>query len=107
MPMRRNAATPGLLPQPEDILEDCTLGGAKAVRQLQSIGSLEVGKKADLLVVNTQRAHLVPSGRIISTWIHNGQPSDIESSSLPGFFGSALRFSLSTRPIMGAAYRPP
>jgi 5-methylthioadenosine/S-adenosylhomocysteine deaminase len=83
--MRRNDATPGLTPQPEDILEDCTLGGAKAVRQ-KNIGSLEVGKKADLLVVNTQRAHLVPSGRIVSTWIHNGQPSDIESSMVDGAF---------------------
>jgi cytosine/adenosine deaminase-related metal-dependent hydrolase len=84
--MRRNDATPGLSPQPEDILEDCTLGGAQAVRQQKSIGSLEVGKKADLLVVNTQRAHLVPSGRIVSTWIHNGQPSDIESSMVDGKF---------------------
>lgn len=84
--MRRNDATPGLLPQPEDILEDCTLGGAQAVRQRASLGSLDVGKKADLLVVNTQRAHLVPSGRIVSTWIHNGQPSDIESSMVDGKF---------------------
>ena len=84
--MRRRDATPGLLPQPEDILEDATVGGAQAVRQQKSIGSLEVGKKADLLVVNTQRAHLVPSGRIVSTWIHNGQPSDIESSMVDGRF---------------------
>jgi cytosine/adenosine deaminase-related metal-dependent hydrolase len=84
--MRRNDVTPGLVPQPEDILADCTLGGAQAVRQQKTIGSLEVGKKADLLVVNTQRAHLVPSGRIISTWIHNGQPSDIESSMVDGAF---------------------
>ena len=44
-----------------------------------ALGSLEVGKKADLLVVDTRRAHLVPAGRIVSAWIHNGQPSDIES----------------------------
>ncbi len=84
--MRRNDATPGLLPQPEDIFEDCTLGGAMAVRQSKTIGSLEVGKKADLIVVNTQKAHLVPSGRILSTWIHNGQPSDVESSMVDGKF---------------------
>jgi 5-methylthioadenosine/S-adenosylhomocysteine deaminase len=84
--MRRNDATPGLLPQPEDIFEDCTLGGAQAVRQAKTIGSLEVGKKADLIVVNTQKAHLVPSGRILSTWIHNGQPSDVESSLVDGRF---------------------
>ena len=68
------------------MLEDATLGGARAVRQEQLIGSLEVGKKADLLVLDTQRAHLVPSGRIVSAWIHNGQPSDIESSMVDGRF---------------------
>ncbi|MBS1818636.1 MAG: amidohydrolase family protein [Acidobacteria bacterium] len=84
--MRRNDATPGILPQPEDIFEDCTLGGATAVRQPKAIGSLEVGKKADLIVVNTLKPHLVPSGRILSTWIHNGQPSDVESSMVDGTF---------------------
>jgi 5-methylthioadenosine/S-adenosylhomocysteine deaminase len=47
---------------------------------------LEVGKKADLLVVDTLRAHLVPAGRIISAWIHNGQPADIESVMVDGRF---------------------
>ena len=68
------------------MLEDATLGGARAVRQTKTIGSLEVGKKADLLVVDTQRAHLVPAGRIVSAWIHNGQPSDIESVMVDGQF---------------------
>jgi 5-methylthioadenosine/S-adenosylhomocysteine deaminase len=56
------------------------------VQQGKFIGSLEVGKKADLLVVDTQRAHLVPAGRIVSAWIHNGQPSDIESVMIDGQF---------------------
>src|SRR5260221_3746549 len=62
----RNAmnANPGLRPQPEDMLEDATQGGARAVRQGNVLGSLEVGKKADLLVLDTQPAHLVPAGRI-------------------------------------------
>src|SRR6185369_11156363 len=83
--IRRDDETPGLLPQPEDILEDATLGGARAVRQ-GKIGSLEVGKKADILVLDTRRAHLVPAMRIVSAWIHNGQPSDIESVMIDGQF---------------------
>jgi cytosine/adenosine deaminase-related metal-dependent hydrolase len=82
----RDDPFPGVRPQPEDMLEDATLGGAQAVRQRTQIGSLEVGKKADLLVVNTQRAHLVPAGRIVSAWIHNGQASDIESVMIDGQF---------------------
>jgi 5-methylthioadenosine/S-adenosylhomocysteine deaminase len=84
--IRRDDAFPGVRPQPEDALEDATLGGARAVRQEKLLGSLDVGKKADLLVVDTQRAHLVPAGRIVSAWIHNGQPSDIESAMVDGQF---------------------
>jgi 5-methylthioadenosine/S-adenosylhomocysteine deaminase len=84
--IRRDDAFPGLRPQPEDVLEDATLGGARAVRQGKLLGALEVGKKADLLVVDTFRAHLVPAGRIVSAWIHNGQPSDIESVMIDGEF---------------------
>jgi len=82
----RNDPNPGLRPQPEDMLEDNTKGGARAVRQAAQLGSLEVGKKADLLVLDTIRAHLVPAGRILSAWIHNGQASDIESSMVDGQF---------------------
>ena len=84
--IQRNDDIPGLRPQPEDMLEDATLGGARAVRQSKDLGSLEVGKKADILVLDTRRAHLVPAGRIVSAWIHNGQPSDIESSMVDGQF---------------------
>jgi 5-methylthioadenosine/S-adenosylhomocysteine deaminase len=84
--IRRDDAFPGVRPQPEDMLEDATLGGARAVRQEKAIGSLEVGKKADLLVLDTQRIHIVPAVRILSAWIHNGQPSDIESVMVDGTF---------------------
>src|SRR5206468_3866244 len=42
----RNDAIPGTRPQPEDVLEDATQGGTRAVRQEKLLGSLEVGKKA-------------------------------------------------------------
>ena len=84
--IRRDDAFPGLRPQPEDALEDATQGGAHALGMGKMIGSLEVGKKADLIVLDTMRAHLVPAGRIVSAWIHNGQPSDIESVMVDGRF---------------------
>jgi cytosine/adenosine deaminase-related metal-dependent hydrolase len=84
--IRRDDPFPGVRPQPEDVLEDATLGGAHALGQRTLVGSLEVGKKADLLVVDTRRAHLVPAGRFVSAWIHNGQPADIESVMVDGRF---------------------
>ncbi len=82
----RDDEFPGVRPQPEDMLEDATIGGAQAVGRSGQIGVLEAGRKADLLVVNTQRAHLVPAGRFLSAWIHNGQGSDIESVMIDGQF---------------------
>ena len=87
--IRRNRdgdEVPGLLPQPEDVLADATESGALAVQQSDLIGTLEVGKKADLLVVDTLRAHLVPAGRIISALVHSGHPGDIESVMVDGRF---------------------
>ena len=84
--IQRNDEIPGTLPQPEDILSDACSGGAEAVNQRAAIGSLEVGKRADLLVLDTFKPHLTPSGRILSAWIHNGQPSDIESIMVDGEF---------------------
>jgi cytosine/adenosine deaminase-related metal-dependent hydrolase len=84
--VRRDDDFPGVLPQPEDVLADATQGGALAVRQNKQLGTLEVGKKADILVVDTVRAHLVPAVRIVSAWIHNGQPSDVESVMIDGRF---------------------
>lgn len=77
---------PGMFPQPEDILQDAAVGGAHAVQQSGSLGLLDVGRKADIIVLDTQQAHLVPSGRILSAWLHNGQPSDVESVMVDGEF---------------------
>ncbi|MBT8487392.1 MAG: amidohydrolase family protein [Gemmatimonadetes bacterium] len=87
--IRRNRdgdEVPGLLPQPEDTLADATLGGARAVQQEGEVGALKIGRKADLLVIDTQRAHLVPSGRVLSGIVHSGHPGDIESVVIDGVF---------------------
>jgi 5-methylthioadenosine/S-adenosylhomocysteine deaminase len=84
--LRGDEPIPGIHPQPEDVLYDGTMGSAAAVRQQKTIGSLEVGKKADFVVVNTQRAHLVPAVRFVSAWVHSGQPADIESVMIDGRF---------------------
>lgn len=84
--VRRTDAFPGVRPQPEDILADATEGGSRAVNQQKTIGSLEVGKKADLFVLNTLKPYLVPHGRLLSAVIHGGHPGDIESVMVDGEF---------------------
>lgn len=84
--IRRQDEHPGMFPQPEDILRDAALGGAQAVRLGDRLGLLEVGRQADIIVLDTQRPHLVPAGRILSAWLHNGQTSDVESVLVDGEF---------------------
>jgi cytosine/adenosine deaminase-related metal-dependent hydrolase len=74
----------GERPWPEDVLEWGTRNGAAALGLGADVGSLEVGKKADLIVLDARRPHLVPALRIVSGWIHNGQAGDVESVMVDG-----------------------
>ena len=64
-------------PMPEDVLEWATIGGARALGIADEVGSLESGKRADLFMIDARRAHLVPTLRIVSGFVHQGQPADI------------------------------
>ena len=71
-------------PQPEDVLEWASRGGAQILGLGQETGSLEVGKKADLFMINMMRPHLVPTLRIVSGFVHNGQASDVQAVMVDG-----------------------
>ena len=73
-----------MYPQPEDVLEWATRGGAGILGLGDETGTLEVGKKADLFVVDMMRPHLVPTLRTVSSFVHNGQPADITSVMVDG-----------------------
>ena len=82
--LERVARQDGQSPQPEDVLEWATRNGAHALSLGERAGSLEVGKQADLVVVNCRRANLVPTLRIVSAFVHNGQARDVESVMVAG-----------------------
>ena len=71
-------------PQPEDVLDWATIGGARALGVADEVGSLEVGKKADLFMVNLRRSHLVPTLRVVSVFVHQAQPADISDVMVDG-----------------------
>ena len=76
----------GSAPQPEDYLEMATMGSASAIGVDHRIGSLEIGKQADLFIINTLTSNLVPTMRLVSGLIHNGHPGNIESVMVNGEF---------------------
>jgi 5-methylthioadenosine/S-adenosylhomocysteine deaminase len=81
--MERVRRGDGERPTPEDVLQWATVNGHRALG-LHESGSLEVGKKADLVVIDTQRPHLVPTLRIVSAFAHQGTPTDVASVMVDG-----------------------
>lgn len=67
-----------------DALEMATIGGARAIHLDKEIGSLEVGKKADLIVVNLQSPHQQPLYNIYSCLVYATKASDVETAVIDG-----------------------
>ncbi|MDD4169907.1 MAG: 5'-deoxyadenosine deaminase [Desulfotomaculaceae bacterium] len=66
--------------------ELATLGGAKAMGLEKEIGSLEVGKKADLAMINMQNLHCAPNegANIYSQLIYQVKSSDVTLTMIDG-----------------------
>ena len=68
----------------ETVLEMATLRGASAVGLERKIGSIEVGKKADLILLNLQKPHLTPTFNPISSIVYAGEGPDVETVIIDG-----------------------
>ena len=55
-----------------------TIQGAKALGLDAVIGSLEAGKKADVMVLDTRKPHLVPIYNPVSHIVYAAQSSDVQ-----------------------------
>lgn len=69
---------------PREVLRMATLGGARALGMGDEIGSIEVGKRADLVIVDLDRPHLWPQHDPVATYFHWGQAGDIETVLVDG-----------------------
>lgn len=65
-------------------LEMATINGAKALDWHEEIGSIEVGKKADIILVDLDKPHLYPHHNIISTLAYSVQASDVDTVIVDG-----------------------
>jgi len=66
------------------VLEMATLGGARALGLDREIGSLEVGKRADVIMVNPRELHSTPHADPISSLVYSVQSSDVETCMVDG-----------------------
>lgn len=68
----------------EEVLEMATINGAKCALQEKEIGSLEVGKKADLVVLNPDTIHALPLVDPIANIVYAMSSENVESTMCNG-----------------------
>ena len=61
-----------------DVLRMATVDGARLLGHEQRIGSIEVGKRADLVVVRVDRPHVAPAWDPVSTLVYATQARAVE-----------------------------
>src|SRR3989442_6673752 len=78
--MRRE---PGVLPA-RDVLWMATRAGARTLGLEREIGSLDVGKRADVIVVDRDRPHLAPGSDPYSTLVYAARGTDVRTTIVDG-----------------------
>ena len=66
------------------VLRMATIDGARALGLDNEIGSLEVGKRADVIVVDLNQLHSSPKQDVISSLVYSAQPSDVRVTIIDG-----------------------
>ena len=66
------------------VLGMATLGGAKALGLDREIGSLEIGKRADVIIVNLKTLHSTPHVDPVSALVYSALGSDVETCLVDG-----------------------
>lgn len=74
---------PTLMPA-EQVLEMATIDGAKALSWENEVGSIEAGKKADLVIIDLNKPHLCPLCNEASHLVYAAKASDIETVIING-----------------------
>ena len=68
----------------EDVLRMATIGGAELLGMDNEIGSIEIGKRADIIIVDFQKPHLYPRTDIISHLVYSVKASDVDTTIVDG-----------------------
>ncbi|MDG6956855.1 MAG: amidohydrolase [Nitrososphaerota archaeon] len=66
------------------VLEMATIGGARAMGMEKDVGSIEVGKRADLVLVDLRKPHLTPHPNVVSSIVYSAMGSDVDTVMVEG-----------------------
>ncbi|WP_245832914.1 amidohydrolase family protein [Oceanobacillus timonensis] len=61
----------------KNILDMATLGGAKAMLQDDQFGTIEVDKKADMILIDMDQPHIAPTHQLTNTLIESANSKDV------------------------------
>ncbi|WNC13857.1 amidohydrolase [Brevibacillus brevis] len=68
----------------KDLLRMVTAGGAEALQIEDDIGTLEVGKKADVILVNIEQPHIWPTRNLVNSLVESVTSKDVEDVIIDG-----------------------
>jgi cytosine/adenosine deaminase-related metal-dependent hydrolase len=92
-PMRGPEAMPATA-----VVQMATEGGARALGWEKEMGTLEEGKRANLIIVSPDRLHVAPSTNLMTNLVFSHEPADVELTMVNGEIlyrdGQFLRFDL-------------
>ena len=68
----------------KEVIDIATIGGAKVLGLDKKVGSLEVGKLADMIIIDLNKPHLIPLYNIYSQIVYSMDGSDVETVIING-----------------------
>ena len=67
-----------------DILKMATIEGARVLGLENEIGTIEVGKKADMIFINTDKTHLYPENDLCTNLVYSANGADVDTVMIDG-----------------------
>jgi len=68
----------------EDALRMATISGAGLLGMDNEIGSIEIGKRADIIIIDFRKPHLYPRTDVISHLVYSVKASDVDTTIVDG-----------------------
>lgn len=67
-----------------DLLKMATIEGARVLGLEDEIGTIEVGKKADIIFINTNKTHLYPENDLCTNLVYSANGADVDTVIVDG-----------------------
>jgi len=68
----------------KELLKMATVGGAEAILHGEEIGVIEIGRKADLILIDIDQPHILPSHNLVNSLIETVTSADVKDVIIDG-----------------------